>query len=193
MRAQIVSRATAFGIACSLLVACGGTQEPVEEKAVPSTSRISAPESTTRISAAESTTSLSSAASGPETQICTGGEDTRLYLTSVDVEDGAVGHPDGAKTLVYHYVGDPEYGLVTFGATADGVVRIVKFIDGAKSSNSYMDLSGTGVNQEIHAPAIPENGELRVAIPAAVGERFNGNWSATLEVEGQTVSTCGAF
>ena len=117
-------------------------------------------------------------------------EEFPITLSSVTLVDGVAASPDGTKQLVFKFTGDPSVGTVTFGAIGDGVVRTVKFIDGEQVNNSYFDLNGDAYNHQVQFPVLEDVDSLTVTIPAVVGDRFFDTWTASLEVEGYTVSTC---
>ncbi|MFZ2528999.1 MAG: hypothetical protein WAX14_15315 [Rhodococcus sp. (in: high G+C Gram-positive bacteria)] len=115
-------------------------------------------------------------------------------LRRVAVQNGAVGHPTGAKLLWWEFDGTMPDGVVAFTATltgADGkpITRGVKFIDGAVAANYVF----TGARQDnITIPPDLDSGSVGVFVPAAVGNSIGAefNWSADLEVEGVTVGGC---
>lgn len=115
-------------------------------------------------------------------------------LTRIAIQNGAAGHPPGAKLLWWEFNGPIPGGVVAFTATLTGtdgkpVMRGVKFIDGEVAAN-YVFRSATQDN--ITIPPDLDSGSLGVFIPAAVGNSIGAefSWSADLEVEGQSVGGC---
>lgn len=122
---------------------------------------------------------------------CAPGASTGLSLLAVNIVDGSIGHPPGAKTVTWEYSGDVNQGQVTFGVASSQGTRLVKYDHGEMISNSYMKFSGS--NHYIHAPVSLTPDALSAPIPAAIGPSFETGWSADIAVDGVQVGECWAI
>ncbi|USC16248.1 hypothetical protein [Rhodococcus sp. 11-3] len=194
-------RVLAIAPALVLLVACG---DESDDSTIGATTTVSsALASTTTRAAAQTTTTTAATQLAPapgkvqhsgNASECAVTPMAYPGLTEVDVQDGATGHPSGAKTITWHWDGDISTGTVAFTATMSGpngqpITRGVKLIDGEVIANYVF----SGARQEnISIPPRWNDASISVALPAASGTILGSsfNWSADLEVDGESTGKC---
>lgn len=112
-----------------------------------------------------------------------------ISLISVAVEKGAAGHPSGAATATWSYSGDVSTGEVTFSITSNSATRVVTFLDGEMTTNSYIS---AGKNTAITTPIPFASYQQQIPIPAAIDPSFSQGWTADMLVNGVLIGQCRA-
>ena len=176
----------------TLLVGCGGSDDSQNESSIQESNDTARVAQTTTDYSPSPAPELDSTDEPIITDNCESEDTAQIRLHRVELENGAGGHPSGAKTVRAFYEGDPlAGGQVSFSLVSGEAVRGVKFLDGQQISNHVM-MFDNYENREIQVPVIPEDGQIAFAIPASAGDKFTDNWTFSAAVEGRDVSTCTA-
>lgn len=176
----------------TLLVGCGSSDETQNEPLSQEGNDTAREAQTTTDYSSSPESELDSTDEPIITDDCESEDTAQIRLHRIELENGAAGHPSGAKTVRAFYEGDPlAGGQVSFNLVSGEAVRGVKFLDGQQISNHVMVFDNYE-NQEIKVPVIPEEGQIAFAIPASAGDKFTDNWTFSAAVEGRDVSTCTA-
>ena len=111
---------------------------------------------------------------------CTATPSGGFGLTNVEVRP-AVGHPDGAKTIVWTTNAPvPTSGEVAFTLRSGEILRGLKYLDGEVVAN-YVFHADTGSQDNIDAPPRVDGTSYSVFIPAIAAPKLGSTWTADLE------------